>query len=204
MPRKYNMMNKHPFLYWFFVSLFIIMMIIPFASCKRKYTPRPHGYFRIDLPKKKYVTYQGPCPFTFEYPVYAIVKKDVEPGAEPCWLNIDFPKFHGMIHFTYKKIQNNLGQMLEDTYSLAYKHTVKADAIREHSFTDKKKHVFGILYDIQGNAASNIQFYLTDSTNNFVRGALYFNLVPDQDSLAPVIQFVKKDIVHLIETFSWK
>ncbi len=179
------------------------ILLLP-GSCKRNYTPRPHGYFRITLPEKKYVAYKGPCPFTFEYPDYAVVKKDEEPGAGPCWLNLDFPAFHGKIHLTYKTVRGNLGQMLEDTYSLAYKHTVKADAIREHSFADKNRHVYGILYDIQGNVASNVQFYLTDSTRHFIRGALYFKLVPDQDSLAPVIRYVKKDIVHLIETFSWK
>ena len=198
------MMNKCVFVRWFMVWIVVLGISLLSSSCKRKNTPRPHGYFRIDLPAKKYITYQGPCPFTFEYPVYAAVKKDEEPGAGPCWLNIDFSRFHGKIHFTYKKISNNLGQMLEDTYSLAYKHTVKADAIQEHPYSNKNKHVYGILYDIQGNAASNVQFFLTDSTMHFVRGALYFNLVPEKDSLAPVIRFVKKDIIHLIETFSWK
>jgi len=201
MNQTYGTMNKQYHIGGLSVLLGITLLLV---SCKHKYTPRPHGYFRIDLPEKKYVPYEGPCPFTFEYPDYAVVKKDKEPGAGPCWLNIYFPKFHGEIHFTYKKINNDLGQMLEDTYSLAYKHTVKADAIREHAFSEKTKHVYGILYDIKGNAASNIQFFLTDSTKNFVRGALYFKLVPREDSLAPVIQFVRKDIIHLIESFSWK
>ncbi len=181
-----------------------IFLLLTTAACKRKYTPRPHGYFRIALPGKKYVSYQGPCPYTFEYPVYANLKKDEEPGAEPCWLNIDFHRFHGKLHLTYKEIHNNLGQILEDTYSLAYKHTVKADAIREHVFVDKKKQVYGTLYDIQGNAASNVQFFLTDSIKHYIRGALYFDVVPAKDSLAPVIHFIKQDIVHFIETFSWR
>jgi len=183
---------------------FIVILLLPITGCRRKYTPRPHGYFRIAFPEKKYISYQGPCPYTFEYPAYAIIKKDEEPKAEPCWINIEFPQFHGEIHFTYKEIKNNLGQILEDTYSLAYKHTVKADAIRERAFMRKNKHVYGIMYDIQGNAASNVQFFLTDSTRHYVRGALYFDIEPDKDSLAPVIRFVRKDIIHLIETFSWK
>lgn len=182
----------------------LVVLLLAAAACKRSYTPRPHGYFRITFPQKKYVRYEGPCPYTFEYPVYARVVKDREPDAEPCWLNVEFPQFHGSLHITYKNIEGNLARMLEDTYSLAYKHTVKADAIHERAFTDTVARVYGILYDIRGNAASNVQFYLTDSTRHYLRGALYFNLVPEKDSLAPVIRFIREDIVHMIETFSWE
>lgn len=173
-------------------------------SCKRHYQPKPHGYYRITFPEKEYVRYEGSCPYTFEYPVYARVVKDPEPDAEPCWVNLDFPTLHGRVHITYKDVRGNLGRMLEDTYDLAYKHTVKADAIRERAFRDTVRKVYGILYDIRGNTASNVQFYLTDSTRHFLRGALYFDCEPNKDSLAPVVDFIRKDIIHLIETFSWK
>ncbi len=182
----------------------LVILMLGTPACRRTYTPKPHGYFRITFPEKKYERYEGPCPYTFEYPVYARVVKDPEPDAEPCWINVEFPSLHGRIHITYKNIEGNLGRMLEDTYDLAYKHTVKADAIRERAFADTLRHVYGILYDIRGNTASNVQFYLTDSTRHFLRGALYFRTEPNKDSLAPVIDFIRKDIVHMIETFSWK
>ena len=189
-------------------TLVVVMLLAALlaggGSCRRSYTPKPHGYFRITFPPKKYTVYNGPCPYTFEYPVYARVEKDKEPDAGPCWLNVDFPAYHGKLHLTYKRVEGNLARMLEDTYMLAYKHTVKADAIRERAFADTVRKVYGILYDIRGNAASNVQFYLTDSTRHYIRGALFFSLVPDKDSLAPVIDFIRRDIVHMIETFSWK
>ena len=185
--------------------LFLLLLLCGgTGACKRTYTPKPHGYFRISFPEKEYVVYEGPCPYSFEYPVYARVERDREPEAAPCWLNISFPDFHGKLHLTYKEVGQDLGRMLEDTYSLAYKHTVKADAIHERAFRDTVREVYGILYDIRGNAASNVQFYLTDSVRHFIRGALYFKLVPDKDSLAPVIDFIREDIIHMIETFSWK
>ncbi len=186
------------------LGIVLTAFFLAVTGCKRSYTPKPHGYFRITFPEKNYVRYEGPCPYTFEYPVYARVVKDHEPDAEPCWLNVEFPQFHGRLHLTYKNIEDNLGQMLEDTYSLAYKHTVKADAIHERAFTDTARKVYGIFYDIRGNAASNVQFYLTDSTRHYLRGAFYFNLVPNKDSLAPVIRFISQDIIHMIETFSWE
>ena len=194
-------MNGVRYMKWLLLPLILLLAA---GACKRSYTPKPHGYFRISFPEKRYTTYRGPCPYTFEYPVYARVEKDREPDAGPCWLNVSFPAFHGTLHLTYKNVQGNLGQMLEDTYSLAYKHTVKADAIHERAFTDTARKVYGILYDIRGNAASNVQFYLTDSLRHFIRGALYFDMVPNKDSLAPVVDFIRKDIVHMIETFSWE
>ncbi len=194
-------MQRERYIRWL---VFIMILGGVTGACRRSYTPKPHGYFRISFPAKRYVPYRGPCPYSFEYPVYARVEKDTEPEAGPCWLNISFPAFHGKLHLTYKTVQGNLGRMLEDTYSLAYKHTVKADAIHERAFTDNARKVYGILYDIRGNAASNVQFYLTDSVRHFMRGALYFDLVPDKDSLAPVIDFIRQDIIHMIETFSWE
>ncbi|NOY37532.1 MAG: gliding motility lipoprotein GldD [Chlorobi bacterium] len=184
--------------------LVLILSVLLWSNCKRHSTPKPHGYFRITFPEKTYQTYHGPCPFTFEYPTYSDIRKDTSMRSEPCWYNIIFPRFNAEIHITYKPVHNNLPRILEDTYELAYKHTVKADAIKETSFVNDSLKVYGILYDIIGNTASNVQFYLTDSTHHYIRGALYFNLEPDKDSLNPVIRFLRKDIIHLVETFSWQ
>ena len=162
------------------------------------------GYFRITLPEKAYTSYQSECGFRFEYPVYAKVVKDERPNAEPCWLDIEFPALKATVHCSYKTGADEMNQFVEDSRSLAYKHTVKADAIEETYIKDSVRNVYGVLYDIKGNAASSIQFFLTDSTDKFVRGALYINAVPNKDSLAPVIAFVHEDIEQLIKTFSWK
>ncbi len=174
------------------------------AACRRNYTPKPRGYLRVEFPEKEYTLFDSACPFTFEYPVYARVLPDTDYNSEPCWINIYFPDFDGTIHISYKRVDGNLNEYIEDSRSLAYKHTIKADAIRETVYSSPLFHVHGILYDIKGNAASSLQFYLTDSSRNFLRGSLYFNVQPDKDSLAPVIVYFREDIVHLMESFRWK
>ncbi|MCX6257402.1 MAG: gliding motility lipoprotein GldD [Bacteroidia bacterium] len=169
-----------------------------------KYTPRQRGYFRIDLPEKKYRTYTEDCPFRFDYPVYAVIRPDENRNAEPCWINVCFDNFKAIIHLSFKKVNGNLESMTEDAHSFVYRHTIKADAIDERRISLPEKKVYGILYDIKGNAASSMQFYLTDSADHFIRGALYFSVKPNKDSLAPVIGFVRKDIENMINTFEWK
>jgi gliding motility-associated lipoprotein GldD len=166
--------------------------------------PKPHAYFRLNFPEKKYVPYNSDCPFTFEMPSYARMLRDTNPGAEPCWLNMDFPSLHGTLHLSYKEIKNGVQGYLDDTYTLASKHQVKASGIEEKLVSRDSSKVYGLIYEIGGNAASSVQFFLTDSTKHFIRGALYFNAVPNTDSLSPVVDFVRKDIYHMIETFEWK
>jgi gliding motility-associated lipoprotein GldD len=166
--------------------------------------PKPRAYFRINFPEKNYVKYDSVCPFTFERPTYSVMDKDRNEGAEPCWLNLNFPSFNGTLHLSYKAVNGNIQQYLEDTYTLASKHQIKASGIEEKLIYRDSSHVYGLIYEIEGNAASAIQFYLTDSTKHFIRGALYFNEVPNIDSIAPVLAFVKTDIYKMIQTFEWK
>lgn len=173
-------------------------------SCREKTIPRPRGYFRIDLPEKQYVLYDSSCPFIFEYPVYGKISYDLDNKTEPCWFNLDFPAFRATLHVSYKKLKGNLPLVLKEANDFVYSHTIKADAISEQPWYNPDQRVYGILYDIKGNAASAIQFVLTDSLNHFIRGALYFSALPNEDSLAPVIDFFRKDIVHFIESFRWK
>ena len=185
----------------FFACAFLLLSLL---CCKRHYTPKPAGYLRIDFPEKAYQIYNSSCPYTFEYPLYGKIIADTSKIAEPCWINIEFPQFAGKIHISYKQVKNNVNIYMEDSRTLAYKHTVKADAIRETLYSDENRKVYGLLYEIRGDAASSIQFYLTDSTRNFLRGSLYFNVQPNADSLAPVIDFFLEDIMHLVETLEWK
>ena len=187
-----------------YISVFVIVTSIILSGCKRKYTPKPRGYFRIDLPEKKYKQLDSIFPYTFKYPTYTKIVNDKERNAEKYWINIEYPDLKGKIHISYKEVHNNINQILEDTRKLVYKHTIKADAINEIRFSKPEKKVYGILYEIEGNAASSVQFFVTDSTKHYLRGALYFNTEPNKDSLAPVLDFVKKDINVLIESFEWK
>jgi len=184
---------------------FSVFLVWVLSSCSGDYYPKPNGYLRIDLPEKKYVSFDSDLPYTFEIPVYSKVVPDNDPMAGKYWINIEFPQFKGKLHLSYKKINGNLNNYLEDTRTMVMKHIPKASAIENKTYENPSRKVYGLTYTIAGTAtASPYQFYLTDSTNNFVRGALYFNVVPNNDSLAPVIDFLEEDINHLIETFRWK
>ncbi len=182
----------------------IIITSFLFFSCREKYTPKPRGYPRIDFPQKLYVLHDSIEPYLFEYPEYAKIVPDRSPGSELYWMNIEFPSLNGTVYISYKKINGNLNAYVEDSRNFVYKHTVKAEQIPETRVSKPEKEVYGIIYDLKGNTASSVQFFLTDSIRHFVRGSLYFNTQPDKDSLAPVINFVREDIIHLINTFQWK
>ncbi|MEI6433775.1 MAG: gliding motility lipoprotein GldD [Bacteroidota bacterium] len=182
-----------------------ILIILLISSCNDSYTPKPRGYFRIDLPVSEYRLFDTTFPYSFEYPSYAGIYPDLSKIAEPYWINIRFPKFKATLHISYKPVNGNLAGYINDAHTLVNKHIPKAIAIIQREYIDKEKHVYGLEYDIQGaNAASPYQFYLTDSSSKFVRGALYFDIVPNNDSLAPVIAFLKADIQRLISSFYWK
>jgi len=183
------------------ISLLLLLLV---TACQPSSTPKPRGFVRINFPAREYVLFDSVCPYTFEYPSYGKIVPDTDFITEPCWINIDFPDFNGTIHISYKEVNQNLNDFIEDSRDLTYKHTIKADAIQETVYTNPELEVHGILYDIKGNAASSIQFYLTDSNEHFLRGSLYFNVQPDKDSLAPVISFFREDIIHMVESFAWK
>jgi gliding motility-associated lipoprotein GldD len=178
-------------------------LITLLASCQDDYTPKPRAYFRIDMPEKTYKALETECPFSFEYAENAIVRPDKEGLMEPCWMNIDYPKLKARIHLSYKPVNNNLPKFLEDSRMLTYKHTSKATDIRENLIVNEEAGVYGMIYDVKGEAASPVQFYVTDSIKHFVRGSLYFNAAPNQDSLAPVIDYIRKDIGKMVDSFKW-
>ena len=187
----------------FRIIIGLLLLCLLQNGCNKTYTPKPRGFFRIDLPEKSYKKSDISFPYTFYYPTYANINIDTSKNAEPYWINIDFPQLNGKIHISYKTVNNNLNILTEDSRTFAYKHAIKANAINETLIQKKDKKVYGMIYEIKGNAASSVQFYLTDSLYNFLRGSLYFYEEPNADSLAPVIQFCKKDIEYLIETFEW-
>lgn len=184
------------------VSLLLLCLL---SSCDHDYTPKPRGYFRIDLPQKQYQVFDSTYPYSFSYPDYARIVPKTDSLSEPYWINIDFPRFKGTIYISYKKVNNNLLSYLEEARNMVMKHIPKANAIEERFLNNPEERVFGMFYDIGGsNAASPFQFFVTDSTEHFLRGALYFYAVPNNDSLKPVIDFLKKDIEVMIQRFKWK
>lgn len=187
-------------------NLYVLSLIILLiaGSCGEKTVPKPRAYFRIDFQGKTYHRLDSAAlPYRFEIPGYSKVIKDNERLAEPYWINLEFPAHKAEVHISYKRINNNLTQLTEDSRTLAYKHTIKADAINERVYENREKKVYGTIYMIDGNAASPLQFYLTDSTKNFLRGALYIREVPNIDSIRPVIDFLTPDVIRLIETTEW-
>jgi gliding motility-associated lipoprotein GldD len=186
-------------------------IILTCISCKDVDVPKPKGYFRIDLPQKQYLLFNGSVeknsnlPLAFEYPAYGKLSTKTDFNSEPGWFNIEFPRYKARIYLTYKDINKDLGMLMEQTYKMNVKnHIAKADAINEKVFNNHEEKVYGILYDLKGNTASAVQFYATDSVKHFLRGSLYFSAEPDADSLAPVIDFFREDIIHFLETLKWE
>jgi len=185
-----------------FPVLYVFLMILAAFSCRENYTPKPKAYIRIDFPEKKYTSYLAPQGYRFEYPVYAFISGDSS-RLHSDWLNVEFPRFDGKIYLSYIRIKGDPGKHTDESRDLVYKHTIKAESIQETLINLPEKKVYGIFYDIKGNAASSVQFFVTDSLSNFLRGSLYFNTQPNQDSLGPVIQFIRQDIDHLIKSLEW-
>ncbi len=185
-----------------------VLIILFFAACgnNHDYSPKPRGYYRIVFPEKAYQPYISNCPFTFQYPKYAVIEPDKKPDAKPCWLNMQFKQFNGTLHLSYEHIlsKKEFNELVEDAHKLSFKHSIKATSIDEGVIAYPDRKVYGIYYTIEGNAASSVQFYLTDSTKNYIRGALYFNSEPRLDSIQPVLTFVKKDVDRMIKSFRWK
>jgi gliding motility-associated lipoprotein GldD len=192
-------------------KLFLLVLVIFAWGCKEKFTPKPRGFFRISFPEKKYLPIDDQFPYQFNIPQYAKVVPDKQNQNQPWWINLEIPENKAEVHISYYNLQNNnkpareqLAEFMEETRELAYKHSIKANAIEERIFVNPENRVFGTVYHIEGNAASPIQFFLTDSTRHFLRGALYIRATPDIDSLKPVIEFLERDVIHLIETTNWE
>lgn len=189
----------------FFILLSGFLLLASCSSDDEISVPKPHTYFRIDFPEKKYSLFRDSCPFEFEFPSnYAVILPDTDAHAEPCWKNIAFPQFAAQLHLSYKPVNNNLNTFLDDAWFLATRHQIKASAMSETPVKRDSAKVFGLLFEIEGNAASSLQFYATDSVNHFLRGALYFFARTNYDSLSPVIDFLKKDVERMIATLKWR
>jgi gliding motility-associated lipoprotein GldD len=181
-----------------------IGMVLPGMACDRSNTPKPTGYLRVDYPEKTYRLYDDQEFYQFEIPTYAVVEIDRGRNSEAGWVNLQIPSLNGTIHLSYKPVKDNLVAYITDSRDLVYKHTVKAQGIEDTPFIHREEKRFGMVYDLKGDVASAVQFFVTDSTKHFLRGSLYLNCRPNRDSLNPVIEFLREDIMHMIETTEWK
>jgi gliding motility-associated lipoprotein GldD len=184
--------------------LTLLLPVLLFGACEESYTPKPYGYFRIDFPAKEWASTPDTLPYRFQMAREAVLEADPAPDAEYAWTNLRYPRYNAKIHLSYKPVltDTSLANYLNDCHHLAYTHTIKAESINERDF--HRKNIFGIIYFIEGNTASSTQFFVTDSTRHFLRGALYFNQHPDKDSLAPVIDHLRHDIIRLMETLRFQ
>jgi gliding motility-associated lipoprotein GldD len=202
MSSKINGRIKHLFL----IVIFMINTLFWFSCTNQESYPKPRGYLRIDLPAPTYQTFDSTFPYRFLFSGLAQINFEGLTPETPYWMNIDYPAFQGRIHLSYKSLQKNkLYSLQEDSRNMVFKHASKAMGIREANINLPESKVYGIVYTIEGkDAASPFQFYLTDSTNHFIRGALYFNVIPNNDSLKPVIDFIINDIDVMVSTLKWK
>lgn len=184
----------------FFVLIFFL------SSCSRDYQPKPKGYNRLVLPKQEYRLSPDSLPYSFEYSRYATILKDTSWIREKNWVEIYYPELKANIHITYKRLNNKedfLKELLDDAYKLTSKQQVKASGIDE-LITVTPSGKTAVIAEIAGDVPSQFQFTVTDSSSHFIRGALYFNTRVQNDSLAPAIEFMKKETLHFINTLDWK
>ena len=182
------------------LSIFVCLSMLCLWSCGRSYVPKPYGYVRYFVPDTAYhrFDYCGVCNFDLSDNAEAVSR------PEPFWMNLRYPALNAVIHCSYYPVKGNLRQLSDDAQEFVYKHTGKANAIRERGYDDDANRIHGVFYTLEGNTASPYQFYLTDSTRHFFRAALYFECIPNQDSLQPAIDYMQTDMIRMIESLRWK
>jgi len=186
-------------------ALFFLITIL-FSGCTKDYQPKPKGYNRLLLPAQEYRLSPDSLPYQFEYSTSARLLRDSSWVSEKYWIEIYYPELKANIHITYKRLNNKedfLKALLNDSYNLTSKQQIKASAIDE-LITVTPSGKTAVIAEIAGEVPTQLQFTITDSSRNFLRGALYFNTRVSNDSLAPAIDFMKKETLHFINTLEWK
>lgn len=180
-------------------TLLLILVVIMGQSCSDTTLPKPKSYLYLEYPKADMHRFVNGCPYSF-----AISKESTISFKDNCAAEVSYPKLNAKIHITYRRVENNLKQILTEADMLTTKHTVKADAIIPYPFENPTHKVYGILNEVQGAGASNVQFYVTDSVRHVLTAALYFKVQPNYDSLYPAIDYLKNDMMNMMETLEWK
>lgn len=184
------------------VKYIIPFLIITAMACKNESTPRPYAYPRIDIPSQEYVNPHLDSIYPYNFELNTEANWETENGGY-AWINVVYPSIRSKVQLTYKPVEDNLNILLEEAHHLAYNHTVRADGIRESQYINPKNGTYGLLYRLKGDAATSTQFFVTDSTDHFIRGVVYFYSSPNADSLAPVNAFMAEEVMHMMETIQW-
>jgi gliding motility-associated lipoprotein GldD len=179
---------------------FIFLIISTQISCYENNLPKPKGFLNLEYPIPEYIEKSNSCGFTFEINKRALIENQ----SKECWNKIIYPDMKATIYLSYFKVKNNINSLLEDAYQMPMKHVNRAIEIPEKTYYDEKNKTFGSLFRVEGNAASQLQFFLTDSISNFLVGSLYFYSKPNYDSLMPAARYIENDMLHLMETLNWK
>lgn len=200
--KKKNKISRSSYHYGFGILLFILLILLTITGCRPDYSPKPDGYFRIDPHQPVYKTISSPgFPITFEIPQNAHWSIDSTHLSSFPWLNIIYPRYKATVYCSYLPInEKNKIQLFSESKDLVYRHGVKAEKIQAQVYEDPERHLYATLYSLTGNTATPLQFTVTDSTSYLFRGALYFNTSIQRDSIAPVIEYITQDMIHLIET----
>ena len=186
------------------LSIAFLLALLLLNSCHNHSVPKPIGFFRIAIPDSSYsyTTLQG-YPYSFRLSDNAYIDQHPADG-EKYWIDIKYPTLNATIHCSYKPVRNNFRSLSHDAQEFLYKHTTVASAIPVQEFANPAQRVWGLYYELHGNTASPIQFILTDSIGHFFRGSVYCNCTPNQDSLAPIYDYLKKDVRVIIESMRWQ
>lgn len=181
------------------IFLFLASCLVFLTSCNNNTLPKPAAYLSLEYPEKSYKKLPLERPFSFD-----VLKTTTIIDEPNNWLKIKYPNLKASIDITYRPVKNNMKELISEAEKLVFKHAVKAEQIIPKDFTNYEKRVFGSLYEITGNAASHLQFHATDSTKNFIKGSLYFYAKPNYDSILPAVDYIKKDILRLVESLEWE
>jgi len=193
---------KYAFMIQSFLHKVVVVVVVCVCiSCSHPAIPKPYGYFRIALPQPSYTECTTPHAQFFINQAAQLIYND---STNHCFFNVHYPSVNATIHCTYMPIHHNLNLLLNDAQQMVYSHTMKASSIPEQEYINDLHHTYGMLYELRGNTATPTQFYLTDSTLHFFRASVYINTIPNQDSLAPVIEYLISDSRVLMETLQWK
>ena len=205
-----------------FKFLIFNLAVVVLVSCTKTNTPKPYGYYRITVPDTAYIQFEdyslspfhtasadrkniqlSSYPYTFALSQNAIVKPRLD-AEEPYWINLFYPALDATIHCSYKPVHHNLRELTNDALEFVYRNASFANAIPEQEYTHPEANVYGVLFDLEGNTASSCQFFITDSTTHFFRASVYCNCPPNADSLAPVYEYLRTDVLKMVETFEWR
>jgi gliding motility-associated lipoprotein GldD len=186
------------------IWIILSFVLIACCACNKVSTPKPYTYFRIATPDTAYLPFvsQFPnYPYTFDLSRNAVAQPV---DNEPYWVNLYYPDLDATIHCSYKPVRRNLRELTNDALDLVYRNANFASAIPEQGYSHPEARVYGVLFDLEGNTASSCQFFVTDSVHHFFRASVYCNCHPNADSLAPVYNYLRKDVIRMVETFEWK